>query len=91
MSLLRPATNTSAFLKMGIMGKQGAGKTKTAGKVAIGLVQHLQKLGIPTPTSRSRSSTPKPAPTSDPGFRGGGHPVQRRQVEDAQGPARSHG
>jgi hypothetical protein len=27
----------------GIMGKQGAGKTKTAGKVAIGLVQHLKE------------------------------------------------
>ena len=46
MSLFQPAENKSAFLKMGIMGKQGAGKTKTAGKVAIGLVQHLQKMGI---------------------------------------------
>lgn len=46
MSLFAPAENRSAFLKMGIMGKQGAGKSKTAGKVAIGLVQHLKKLGI---------------------------------------------
>lgn len=46
MSLFQPAENKSAFLKMGIMGKQGAGKTKTAGKVAIGLVQHLKKMGI---------------------------------------------
>lgn len=45
-SVFQPATNKSAYLKMGIMGKQGSGKTKTAGKVAIGLVQHLQKLGI---------------------------------------------
>jgi hypothetical protein len=44
--LFRPAVNTSAFLKMGVMGKQGAGKTKTAGKIAIGLVQYLQKLGV---------------------------------------------
>lgn len=47
MSLLQRATNTSAFLKMGIMGKQGAGKTKTAAKVAIGLIQHLKQMGIP--------------------------------------------
>jgi hypothetical protein len=46
MSVFQPAANKSAFLKMGIMGKQGAGKTKTAGKVAIGLVQHLKKMGI---------------------------------------------
>jgi len=46
MGLLQPAKNTSAFLKMGVMGKQGAGKTKTAGKIAIGLVRHLQKLNI---------------------------------------------
>lgn len=45
-SLFRTATNTSAFLKMGIMGKQGAGKTKTAAKVAIGLVKHLKTKGI---------------------------------------------
>jgi len=44
---LQRATNTSAFLKMGIMGKTSAGKTKTAAKVAIGLIQHLQKMGIP--------------------------------------------
>jgi hypothetical protein len=43
---LKLATNTSAFLKMGVMGKQGAGKTKTAGKVAIGLVQYLKEKGI---------------------------------------------
>jgi AAA domain len=46
LSVFQPASNKSAFLKMGIMGKQGAGKTKTAGKVAIGLVQHLKNLGI---------------------------------------------
>lgn len=46
MTIFKEAKNTSAFLKMGIMGKQGAGKTKTAGKVAIGLVKHLKKLGI---------------------------------------------
>jgi hypothetical protein len=46
MSLLQPAESTSAFLKMGILGLSGAGKTKTAGKVAAGLVLHMRKLGI---------------------------------------------
>ena len=46
MSLLRPAEVSSAFLKMGILGFQGSGKTKTAGKVAIGLVKYMQQLGI---------------------------------------------
>lgn len=46
MSIFQEAKNTSAHLKMGIMGKQGSGKSKTAGKVAIGLVEHLKKLGI---------------------------------------------
>jgi len=41
------ATNTSAHLKMGILGFQGAGKSKTAAKTTIGLVQHMKKLGIP--------------------------------------------
>jgi hypothetical protein len=45
-AIFQPAEVTSAFLKMGIMGKQGAGKSKTAAKVAIGLIQHLKKLGI---------------------------------------------
>jgi AAA domain len=46
MSLLQPAEISSAFLKMGILGLSGAGKTKTAGKVASGLVLHMKKLGI---------------------------------------------
>lgn len=47
MGLLQPAVNTSAFLKAGIMGKQGSGKSKTGAKILIGLIQHLKKLGIP--------------------------------------------
>jgi hypothetical protein len=46
MSLFETARPTSAFLKMGIMGKQGAGKSKTAAKVAIGLIKHLKELGV---------------------------------------------
>lgn len=46
-TLLQPAINTSAFLKMGLTGFQGDGKTKTAGKVAIGLWHYLRKCGAP--------------------------------------------
>jgi len=45
-SLFQPAASTSAYLKMGIMGKQGAGKSMTAGLLAIGLAKHLKSLGI---------------------------------------------
>ncbi len=37
MSLLKPATNSMAYLKMGIFGDTGSGKTWTAAEVAIGL------------------------------------------------------
>jgi hypothetical protein len=46
MSMFTPATNTSAHLKMGILGFQGGGKSKTAAKTTIGLVQYMKKLGI---------------------------------------------
>jgi hypothetical protein len=46
MSLLQPAKVTSAYLKMGILGFQGGGKTKTAGKVAIGMHKYMQAKGI---------------------------------------------
>lgn len=46
-SLFTEAENTSAFLKQGILGFQGSGKTKTATKTAIGLVQHMQSLKLP--------------------------------------------
>jgi hypothetical protein len=46
MTLFRPAESTSAFLKMGLLGDPGAGKTKTGVKTMIGLVQHMKKLGI---------------------------------------------
>jgi hypothetical protein len=46
MSLLQPAKITSAYLKMGILGFQGGGKTKTAGKTAIGLYKYMQSRGI---------------------------------------------
>jgi len=42
-TLFRPAEVTSAFLKMGLLGFQGSGKTKTA----IGLVKQLKNRGIP--------------------------------------------
>jgi hypothetical protein len=46
MSLFKPAENTMAYFKAGLMGEAGSGKTHTATLVAIGLVQHLKKLGI---------------------------------------------
>lgn len=47
MALFKPAEVTSAYLKMGLLGFQGSGKTKTAAKVAIGLVKHMKALGVP--------------------------------------------
>lgn len=42
MSLFKPATNQSAFLKMGIQGFAGSGKTQTAAKVAIGFHKYMK-------------------------------------------------
>jgi hypothetical protein len=42
MSLLKPAKNSSAYLKAGILGFGGSGKTYTATEVAIGLCQHTK-------------------------------------------------
>lgn len=47
MALLKPAENTTAKLKMGLMGFQGSGKTYTMTSVAIGLVQLMRELGLP--------------------------------------------
>lgn len=44
MSIFTPAEHSQAFLKAGIMGLQGSGKTYTATEIAIGLVEHLRKL-----------------------------------------------
>lgn len=46
MSLFKPAENTMAYFKAGLMGEAGSGKTHTATLIAIGLIQHLKKLGI---------------------------------------------
>jgi len=48
MSLLKKATNNSAFLKAGILGFQGSGKTYTASDIAIGLSQMIanKKVGF---------------------------------------------
>jgi hypothetical protein len=45
--LFKKATNAQAFLKMGIQGFAGDGKTHTASAVAIGLVQLLRERGFP--------------------------------------------
>lgn len=47
MSLFKKAENTTAYLKMGIMGFAGSGKTYTAAEIAIGMVQHLRKHNLP--------------------------------------------
>jgi hypothetical protein len=46
MTLFRPAEVSSAFLKMGILGFQGSGKTKTGTKTMIGLVQYAKERGM---------------------------------------------
>lgn len=46
MSLFKQAEVTSAFLKMGIMGFAGAGKTYTASQTAIGLIHYMQSRGV---------------------------------------------
>ena len=45
-SLFTPAQSTTAHLKAGFMGKQGAGKSVTGSLFAIGLVKYLQAQGV---------------------------------------------
>lgn len=45
-NLFQPATPTTAHLKAGFMGKQGAGKSVTGSLLAIGLVRQLKQLGV---------------------------------------------
>lgn len=47
MSLFKKAEATTAFLKMGLMGFAGSGKTYTAADVAIGMVKYLQEKKFP--------------------------------------------
>jgi hypothetical protein len=46
MALFQPAENTSAYLKMGLMGFAGSGKTKTSALTAIGLVHLMRERGV---------------------------------------------
>lgn len=46
MSIFKPAEHSQAYLKAGLMGLQGSGKTYTATELAIGLVEHMRKLGL---------------------------------------------
>lgn len=45
--MFKKAESTTAFLKMGIMGFAGSGKTYTASDIAIGMVQHMRKNKLP--------------------------------------------
>jgi len=45
--LFKPATNTQAYLKAGIMGFAGDGKTYTASEIAIGLVELMRTRKLP--------------------------------------------
>ena len=47
MSFFKKAEKTNAFLKMGMMGFQGSGKTYTGTQVAIGLVKLMRQSGYP--------------------------------------------
>jgi hypothetical protein len=46
MSLLQPAVSSSAFLKAGILGFQGGGKTLTSAKILIGLYKYTLEQGL---------------------------------------------
>jgi hypothetical protein len=46
-SIFSKSANHQAFLKMGIMGFAGDGKTYTASEIAIGLVELMRKRGLP--------------------------------------------
>src|SRR5258708_3240682 len=46
MGLFMKAEVTSAFLKMGVMGFAGSGKTYTSAHTAIGLIEHMQHVGV---------------------------------------------
>ncbi len=46
-NLFKPATNTPAYLKAGIMGFAGDGKTYTASEIAIGLVELMRFRKLP--------------------------------------------
>lgn len=46
MSLFKPAENKAAYLKAAFMGLAGSGKTFTASALAIGMVKHMQKMGL---------------------------------------------
>jgi hypothetical protein len=46
MALFAKAENTSAYLKMAMMGLQGSGKTYTATDIAIGLVKLMRERGV---------------------------------------------
>ena len=43
MALFKKAVSTSAYLKAGLMGFAGTGKTRTAAELTIGLVQYMRK------------------------------------------------
>ena len=47
MSLFKPAKNESAFLKLGLMGGTGSGKTYTACLVACGVVEMARERKLP--------------------------------------------
>lgn len=49
MTLFKKADMQTAYLKMGIYGEAGSGKTFTASVVAKGLALHLEKEGMPKP------------------------------------------
>lgn len=42
MALLKPATNQTAFLKVGTLGFEGSGKTRTAVELAIGMTKQVK-------------------------------------------------
>src|SRR5262245_49451087 len=46
MTIFKKAENKQGFLKAGIMGLAGSGKTYTATEITIGLVEYMRKAGL---------------------------------------------
>lgn len=72
MSLFQPADSGHAFLKAGVMGLAGAGKTFTASNLAIGLVKHTQDKGLPVKNTVAFVDTENGAAWMTPRFKDAG-------------------
>ena len=47
MSLFSQASNDQAYLKAGLFGQQGSGKTFTSSRIVVGMHSYLKERGLP--------------------------------------------